>query len=161
MTRHEDRPFATHLPFLVYPDMGEQGTLVAHMARANPQWKDFAESEALVIFQGHHTYISPSWYEAHPSVPTWNYMLVHAYGVPRVITDAVRTRESLQALVDKHETPFDDPWSMDLPEAYLHRMQQGIVSFELPITRLEGKFKLSQNRESARAATDNRGAQPG
>jgi transcriptional regulator len=147
ITVHEGRPFATHLPFLVYPDRGEQGTLITHMARANPQWQDFAGGgETLVIFQGHHAYISPSWYDVHPSVPTWNYMVVHAYGVPRVITDEIRVRETLQVLVDTHEASFARPWSMDLPAAYLHKMQQGIVAFEIPITQLEGKFKLSQNR---------------
>ena len=147
VTTHEGRPFATHLPFLIYPDVGEQGTLIAHMARANPQWQDFAAAnEALVIFQGHHAYISPSWYEAHPSVPTWNYVVVHAYGVPRILADETRVRETLQALVDKHEAPFDVPWTMDLPAEYLHKMQRGIVAFEIPIRQLEGKFKLSQNR---------------
>jgi transcriptional regulator len=150
VTSHEGRPFATHLPFLIYPAVGEHGTLIAHMARANPQWRDFSSgSEALVIFQGHHTYISPSWYEAQPSVPTWNYVLVHAYGVPRLITDEQRVREILRVLVDKHEATYDEPWSMDLPAEYLDKMQRGIVAFEIPITRLEGKFKLSQNRSEA------------
>jgi transcriptional regulator len=148
VTTHEGRPFATHLPFLVYPDAGDLGLLAGHMARANDQWRDFANgSEALAIFQGQHAYISPSWYQAHPSVPTWNYMVVHAYGVPRVIEDEARVREVLGALVDKHEGAFDEPWRMDgLTDDYLGKMTRGIVAFELPIARLEGKFKLSQNR---------------
>src|SRR5206468_2683175 len=123
------------------------GTLLSHMARANDQWQDFARgAEALVIFQGHHTYISPSWYEIHPSVPTWNYMVVHAYGTPRLITDDDRIRAALRELVATHESAFDEPWPMDLPDDYLRKMLRGIVAFEIPITRLEGKFKLSQNR---------------
>jgi transcriptional regulator len=142
-------PVATHLPFLLYPEEGEHGTLLAHMARANTQWRGFAEgNEALVIFQGPHTYISPSWYEDHVSVPTWNYAVAHAYGVPRVISDEERVREALRALVDAHEGGFEMPWAMDLPEEYLQQQLRAIVAFELPIARLEGKFKLSQNRST-------------
>jgi transcriptional regulator len=150
VTVHDGAPFATHLPFLVYPDVGEQGTLVAHMARANVQWKDFArDDEVLVIFQGSHAYISPSWYDAHPSVPTWNYAVVHAYGVPRIVTDETQVLATLHALVAKHEAPFAEPWSMDdLTHEYLHKMMRGIVAFEIPVARLEGKFKLSQNRSA-------------
>ena len=148
VTTHDGHPLATHLPFLVYPD-GEHGTLISHMACANEQWTDFARGdEALVIFQGQHAYISPSWYEAHPNVPTWNYVAVHAYGAPRVIEDEVRIRDTLRALVDKHEAGFDEPWPMDLPEEYVRKMARGIVAFEVPIARLEGKFKLSQNRSA-------------
>jgi len=149
VTTHDGCPIATHLPFLVYPDYSEHGTLISHMARANQQWRDFARGdEALVIFQGPHAYISPSWYEEHPSVPTWNYAVVHAYGVPRVIDDEARVRDALRALVDQHEAGFDEPWPMDLPDEYVRKMARGIVAFEIPISRLEGKFKLSQNRSA-------------
>lgn len=151
VTAHDGFPYATHLPFLVYPDRGPGGTLVAHMARANPQWRDLAgdgaaQREALVIFQGAHTYISPSWYADPVSVPTWNYMIAHVYGVPRIIEDETHVREALRALVDLHEGGFEEPWTMDLPEDYLRKMQRAIVAFEIPIARLEGKYKLSQNR---------------
>lgn len=150
VTMHDGRPIATHLPFLIDPCKGEHGTLIAHMARANEQWRDFASgAEALAIFQGQHAYVSPSWYQAHPSVPTWNYVAVHAYGIPRVIEDEARVIDVLRALVDKHEAGFDEPWRMDLPEQYLRTMLRGIVAFEMPISRLEGKFKLSQNRSPA------------
>jgi transcriptional regulator len=149
VTVHEQRPYASHLPFVLEAEQGEHGTLVAHLARANAQWQSFdGRSEALVIFQGQHAYISPSWYEKEPNVPTWNYMVVHAYGVPRVIEDEARVRTALRSLVDHHEASFDRPWQMDLPEEYLDKMQRGIVAFEVPITRLEGKFKLSQNRSA-------------
>lgn len=153
VTAHDGLPFATHLPFLVYPERGPNGTLVAHMARANPQWRDFRatetepkEREALVIFQGAHTYISPSWYADPVSVPTWNYMVAHVYGVPRIIEDDEGVREALRALIDVHEGGFEEPWRMDLPEDYLRKMMGAIVAFEIPIARLEGKYKLSQNR---------------
>jgi transcriptional regulator len=140
-------PFATHLPFLLDSGRGPYGTLLAHMARANPQWRDFAAGqEALVIFQGPHAYVSPSWYEVAPSVPTWNYAVVHAYGTPRVIEDHTALYEQLNTLVDTHETAFERPWKLDLPDDYLDRMARAIVGFEIEISRLEGKLKLSQNR---------------
>jgi transcriptional regulator len=147
VTQHDNAPFATHLPFLLDAQRGPHGTLLAHMARANPQWRDFADDrEALVIFQGPHAYISPSWYEAMPSVPTWNYAVVHAYGIPRVVEDRDQLRAILDRLVDTHEAARTPPWRMDLSEDYLDRMVRAIVGFEIEITRLEGKLKLSQNR---------------
>jgi transcriptional regulator len=151
VTQHEGRPFATHLPFLVDPTWGEQGRLLAHLARANPQWTDFApDVEALVIFQGPHTYISPSWYATHPSVPTWNYAVVHAYGVPRVLTDDRQIDEALRRLVALHEDALAAPWTMEqVPPEYLKKMKRGIVAVEVPLRRVEGKLKLSQNRSQA------------
>jgi transcriptional regulator len=117
------------------------------MARANPQWHDFADGrEALVIFQAAHAYVSPAWYEVTPSVPTWNYAVIHAYGVPQVIEDRDRLAMVLESLVDTHEAGRTPPWRMDLPDDYLDRMMRAIVGFEIAITRLEGKLKLSQNR---------------
>jgi transcriptional regulator len=117
------------------------------MARANPQWRDFAAGrEALVIFQGPHAYISPSWYESHPSVPTWNYAVVHAYGVPRIVEDHDTLYSMLEALVSTHEAAFVQPWRMDLPHDYMEKMMRAVVGFEIEIARLEGKLKLSQNR---------------
>jgi transcriptional regulator len=112
------------------------------------QWRSFASgAEALVIFQAEHAYVSPTWYEDQPSVPTWNYMVVHAYGAPRIVEESGRVTASLLQLVDKHERGFAEPWALNvLPEAYTAKMIRGIVAFEIPITRLEGKFKLSQNR---------------
>jgi transcriptional regulator len=147
VTQHQGAPFATHLPFLVDAQRGPYGTLLAHLARANPQWRDFGGGgEALVIFQGPHAYISPSWYATHPSVPTWNYAVVHTYGVPRIIEDHATLRPMLEALVDTHEAAFAQPWRMDLPHDYLDKMMRAVVGFEIEITRLEGKLKLSQNR---------------
>ncbi len=153
VTQHAGAPFASHLPFLLDAERGPHGTLLAHMARANPQWRDFtAGGEALVIFQGPHAYISPSWYETHPSVPTWNYAVVHVYGQPRIVEDHATLHHMLETLVDTHEAAFAQPWRMDLPHDYLDKMMRAVVGFEIEITRLEGKFKLSQNRP----ATDQR-----
>jgi transcriptional regulator len=147
VTQRDGTPFATHLPFLLDAERGSHGTLLAHMARANPQWRDFAAGQAaLVIFQGPHAYVSPSWYEVAPSVPTWNYAVIHAYGVPRIVEDRSALRQMLKTLVDTHESMFERPWRMELPEDYLDKMMHAIVGFEIAITRLEGKLKLSQNR---------------
>jgi transcriptional regulator len=147
VTNGERGLIASHLPFLLDRAIGENGLLLAHMARANPQWRDFDEgTEALVIFQGEHGYISPAWYEVHPSVPTWSYAVAHAYGLPRVIEDEARVQAILERLVNTNEAHRENPWNMDLPADFLATMVNAIVAFEIPISRLEGKFKLSQNR---------------
>ncbi len=147
ITQQEGVPFATHLPFILDTQQGPYGTLLAHMARANPQWRDFSsQREALVIFQGPHAYVSPSWYEVELSVPTWNYAAVHAYGIPRLVEDQAEVYELLKILIETHESQFENPWLFQLPDDYLQKMMRGIVAFEIEITRLEGKFKLSQNR---------------
>ncbi len=140
-------PFASHLPMLHRPEGGNHGTLVSHMARANPQWQHFASGrEALAVFHGPHSYISPSWYQSGPAVPTWNYAAVHAYGVPRVFSDHERVVSLLRELVAAYESAFERPWPGDLPDDYRDKMIQGIVAFEIPVNRMEGKFKLGQNR---------------
>ena len=147
VTQHDGAPFATHMPFLIDAARGPHGTLLAHMARANPQWRDFATGqEALVIFQGPHAYISPSWYDVTPSVPTWNYAAIHAYGTPRIIEDHTRLYGMLSTLVDIHESAFEQPWAMRLPDDYMDKLMRAIVGFEIELVRIEGKLKLSQNR---------------
>jgi transcriptional regulator len=147
ITQHEGVPFATHLPFILDTQRGQNGSLLAHMALANPQWHDFvSEQEVLVIFQGPHAYISPSWYEVELSVPTWNYAVVHAYGIPRLLEDDEELYKLLKILIETHEAQFENPWPFQLPDDYLQKMMRGIVGFEIAITRLEGKFKMSQNR---------------
>jgi transcriptional regulator len=149
VTQHAGAPFATHLPFLLDARRGRHGTLLAHLARPNPQWHDLAAGqEALAIFQGPHAYISPSWYGVVPSVPTWNYAAVHASGTARIVDDPAELRAMLARLVDENESRFEQPWRMDLPEDYMDRMMRGVVGFEIAITRLEGKLKMSQNRSA-------------
>jgi transcriptional regulator len=145
-----DGLIASHIPFLVERDR-DQLHLQGHLARPNPQVRDLARGgEVLAIFNGPHAYISPSWYAAGPSVPTWNYTDVHAYGTVRLIYEADWLRDLLRRLSDRHEAPNPAPWRMqDLPEDYFRSMVKGIVGLEIAVTRLEGKYKLSQNRPAA------------
>ena len=142
-----DAPFVTHLPFLIEGEDGGE-KLVAHMARANPHWESFAnEKEQLVGFPGPHGYISPSWYETKKAVPTWNYAAAHVYGIPQIIDDPDAVYAGQKKLVDHYEAQFDTPWAMESVEAeYIDGMLRAIVCFEIPIKRIESKFKLSQNR---------------
>jgi transcriptional regulator len=141
-----DELIATHLPLMLDTTRGEYGTLLGHMAKANSHWKSITQTSSLVMFHGPHTYISPNWYETHPSVPTWNYTVVHAYGTARIIDNPDEVQPMLETLVNHHEAGFSPAWEMDLPSDYMATMMQAIVAFEIPITRLQGKFKLSQNR---------------
>jgi len=142
--------FASHLPMLFRPKVGLRGTLVSHMARANPQWQHFAPgSEILAIFHGPHSYISPSWYQTKIAVPTWNYAAVHAYGVPTVFSEHERVVALLRETISAYEASFKQPWAGDLPDDYRDKLMQSIVAFEIPISRIEGKFKLGQNRPAA------------
>ncbi len=142
---------ATHLPFSVDRSAGDQGTLQCHMAKANPAWRSFETGgEVLCVFSGAHAYVSPTWYESAPMVPTWNYAAVHAYGVPKILETPDENRALLARLADGHEAALGTDWRVhDLPEAYLDGMLKGITGFEIPISRLQGKFKMSQNRKTA------------
>ena len=139
-------PCASHLPWEVDAACVPHGKLRGHLARPNPQWRHFqAGQEVLVIFQGAHGYISPSWYAvAQPAVPTWNYMVAHVYGVPQIIEEPAAVYRHLRTLVQEHEGSIDSQWRLD--EGYMQKLARGVVAFEIEITRLEGKFKLSQNR---------------
>ncbi len=150
VTQQNGELLASHIPWLVDT---ERGVLTAHLARANAQWKAFDGSEALVMFTGPHAYISPTWYETHPSVPTWNYAAVHVYGAPQIVDDEALTRPILRALVQNHEHGRNPEWTMALPEDYFHTMLKAIVVFELPIARIEGKYKLNQNRSDVDQAS--------
>ena len=143
---------AAHLPFLLDPERGPQGTLVAHMARANKLWRAFdGTAEVLVVFQGPHAYVSPRWYEdgGAGAVPTWNYAAVHAHGTPHLIEGEARTREILTRLAAMYEAENPSPWTLETAPETVAKMLPGIVAFEIPIARLEGKWKLSQNRSAA------------
>lgn len=146
---------ASHLPLLLNPDEGANGTLYGHMAKANPQWRDLQNgAEALVIFAGADAYVSPAFYPAKAEhgkvVPTWNYLAVHAYGKAEVFTDAERLLAVVSALTDRHEGGRPQPWAVsDAPADYIDGMLKAIVGFALPIERVIGKRKLSQNRSQA------------
>jgi len=149
VTQRDGKLTASHIPFVLDRSVEPYGMLRAHLAIKNPQLEDFRSgSEALVIFQGPHAYVSPSWYVNPENVPTWNYTVVHAYGVPK-IADPAATVAHLKQLVGKHEKAFEQPWDFDPNAAWIQRMLSGIAAFEIQIEKLEGKFKLNQNRTPA------------
>lgn len=158
ITQGENGLQASHLPLLLDTQQGPHGSLYGHMARANPQWRDLeAGAEALVIFAGVDAYVSPGFYpgkaEHGKVVPTWNYLAVHAYGTAEVFSDPHRLRNLVSALTDRHEAGRAQPWKVDdAPTEYIDSMLKAIVGFALPIQRLEGKCKLSQNRSPADTA---------
>jgi transcriptional regulator len=135
---------ASHLPVVV-SQKENQIILEMHMAGNNPQWKEFFDDEVLVVFHGPHAYVSPRWYAEQERVPTWNYAAVHAYGVPRVVSDRKLKRESQRRLVELMD-PEWLPGFDGLATKYVEMMLDGIVNFEIAVTRLETRWKLSQNR---------------
>ena len=155
VTASTDGLFATHLPLVLDRTRGKYGTLEGHVARANPHHRQtLVTPEALVIFTGANAYITPSWYAAKAEhgrvVPTWNYVAVHAYGTINFRDDHAFLRRHLDALTNGHESKRDHPWAVsDAPEEFITQLEQAIVGFELPISRLEGKWKMSQNRSAA------------
>jgi transcriptional regulator len=146
---------ANSIPFLVYAEEGEKGTLRAHVARANPQWKALQQMpECLIVFQGSQDYITPSWLptkqETHEVVPTWNYVAVHVWGKARIVEDAAWLFQQLQDLTDAQEHSRTTPWKVaDAPQTFISTQMRGIVGLEIPIQRSEGKWKVSQNRGEA------------
>ncbi len=143
-------PFVSHLPLLLVAGSEPHGTLIGHMARANPHWEHAANVESIAIFHGPHAYVSPSWYaEPSKAVPTWNYAAIHAHGTLDVIRDAAETRGVLDALVHRFEASRELPWQFAMPERQRDALVGAIVAFRLRIRRLTAKFKLSQNRPAA------------
>ena len=140
-----EKPVAGHLLMEIVED-GENLFVNGHMSRANSLWKTFEKnSEVLVIFQGPHTYISPTWYN-HVNVPTWNYQSVHVYGKPRLITEHHEAYELLKRLIDRHEA--DGHYRLEtLPQDFVLKEMKGIVAFQFEVTRIEANYKLSQNRD--------------
>lgn len=142
---------ATPLPMLLAPEEGPFGTLYGHLARANTQWSTAPITDAMALFMGPDAYISPSWYaskqEHHKVVPTWNYITVHAYGPIEFFEDEERLRGIVSKLTDHHEQARPAPWAVtDAPKKFIDSMLKAIIGIRLPITRLEGKRKMSQNR---------------
>jgi transcriptional regulator len=140
-------PFASHIPLVVASE-GDTIKLVGHLAKQNPHWQAFETTESLAIFTGSHAYISPTLYEQHESVPTWNYIAVHGYGFPRIITRAdapASMDEMINKMVNTYEASYKSHWD-SLSDRYREGMMAGIVGFEMTVTRLEGKYKLSQNK---------------
>jgi transcriptional regulator len=144
---------AAHLPFGLDRSRGPLGTLIAHVARANPIWRRFtAGLEVLAVFQGPHAYVSPDWYAGRGLVPTWNYLAVHAYGVPRILERDIAVTAALSRLTATMEAGLapKPPWTLsELAEPSLAALKRGVVAFEIEIARLQGKRKLNQNRTAA------------
>ena len=135
---------ATHLP-LVVKDEGEHGLIEGHFAKANPQWRALAGHETLVVFSGPHSYVSPTLYVEELSVPTWNYIAVHAYGTLELVEDEAGKATLLAGLIQANEPAYAERWNA-MPDGFRRTMLAGIVGFRIPIARIEGKFKISQNR---------------
>ena len=139
--------FISHLPLLLVAGSEPHGTLLGHMARANPHWQHAAGVSSIAVFQGPHAYVSPSWYaEPAKAVPTWNYAAVHAHGVLDIIDDPVESRSVLDALVQRFEGQRETPWQFAMPAPQRDALVNAIVAFRLRIRSVEAKFKLSQNR---------------
>jgi len=145
VTYDGEKPTASHLLMEVMED-GEQLFVNGHMSKANPLWKTFEKNaEVLVIFQGPHTYISPTWYN-HVNVPTWNYQAIHVYGKPRIVTDHDETYKLLKKLIERHEA--GSRYKLEtLPQDFVEKEMKGIVAFQIEATRIEANYKLSQNRD--------------
>lgn len=142
-------PELTHLPMLYIEEEGE-GRIIGHVAKANPHWKSFdGKTPAIAVFTGPHAYISPNWYESEAMVPTWNYASVHMHGCPTVVADDACAEAILERLVGVFESEKTGNWSMDLlPDGHLSRQLKGIVAFEMPVSQMETKVKMSQNRSA-------------
>ena len=154
VTVHDGVPEANHLPLLIDPEPSPNGTLHGHVARANPLWRQADGQEVLVIFQGPQAYVTPSWYpskrETGQVVPTWNYAVVHAHGTLVVHDDREWLRALVTRLTDQQEAGLPQPWRVaDAPADYLEHMLGAIVGIEIPLARLSGKWKVSQNRTAA------------
>jgi transcriptional regulator len=146
---------ANHIPFEIDPQAGPFGTLRAHVARSNPMWREFStEVDALVVFQGAQSYVTPSWYQTKQEngkvVPTYNYMVAHAYGQMRIIEDVAWLRALVERLTDRYEATRPVPWKVgDAPDDFIEKMLSAIVGIEIPLNKLIGKWKVSQNRSAA------------
>ncbi len=148
ITPGETEPVVTHLPLLHIADCEPHGTLLGHVARANPHWRKAEASESIAIFHGPHAYVSPSWY-AKPTtaVPTWNYVVAHAHGTIKLAEDAAATRAILDLMIHRFESTRTLPWQLGLDQKGLDAMVSAIIGFRLKVKRIDAKFKLSQNRD--------------
>jgi transcriptional regulator len=146
VTAPDGVPFVSHLPFIFDYGAGSKGKLFCHTARANPQWQHFSScGEVLAVFQGPHAYVSPSWYSS-PGVPTWNYAVVHLRGKPRLIESESLLEALVERLTHVHESHMPNPWKPNLAGERRTKLLNMIVGFEIEVTSIQSKFKLSQNR---------------
>lgn len=142
------RPMASHLPLSYDPARGEFGTIYGHVARANPHWELFETQSSLIIFNGPHDYVSPRYYASTINVPTWNYVAVHAYGPLNIIHEPEEVLAVLKRLTDENEAGAEAPWRTEnFDQQRLQAMMKAIVAFEMPVTELQAKAKLGQNKK--------------
>lgn len=142
-------PMFTHVPLIAREHEGGV-RLLGHMARANPHWQAWQDgARATAIFHGPNGYVSPSWYESKDAVPTWNYIVVHAFGTVSITHDSAAKERILKALIDAHDPPYRQQWDEALSEDFRERQKSAIVGFEIAVERIDAKFKLSQNRPAA------------
>jgi len=140
-------PHVSHLPLQFVADRGPQGTLLGHMARANPHWQHLGDNPSIAVYHGPHAYVSPSWYaEPATAVPTWNYAVVHVHGAAEIMDDEREKRALLDEMIRRYEGARSKPWRLQLEGRALEAMLGAIVGFKLTVTRIDAKFKLSQNR---------------
>ena len=138
-------PMANHLPFILDENGGEQGLILGHMAKANRQLRYADGQQVLVVFHGPHSYVSPTWYQEEDTVPTWDYVAVHATGVFKAVEDRAGIEDIVERITDYYEASQPQPWRADFSTPYADQMIKRIVAFEIEITRLQGKWKLNQN----------------
>ena len=143
-------PMASHLPFILDENSGEHGLILGHMAKANRQWRYADSQQVLVVFHGPHTYVSPTWYQDEDTVPTWDYVAVHATGVFNASEDRAGLEDKVARLTERHEASQTQPWQPDFSTAYSDQMFKRIVAFEIEITSIQGKWKLNQNHPEVR-----------
>src|SRR5450432_359748 len=160
ITEKDGAPWASHLPVLLDKSGESRRTLRSHMARANEQWRHFTpDREVLCIFHGPHSYITPTWYEMQHTVPTWNYAVVHVYGIARVVSETGVLKQIVCDTTVKHESRLSNPWKIPLSEGEIDQMLGAVVGFSVEVTRVEAKFKLGQNRSKEDQAGMVRGLQ--
>lgn len=139
-------PTATHLPFVLVEEQGGHDMIIGHMARANDQWKYADGQEVLIVFHGPHAYVSPTWYREEDVVPTWNYAVVHLYGTFEAVQDRTETVDIVSRIVDYYESFEPRAWTTDFDSPYNRKMIRGVTAFKVKISRVEGKWKMGQNR---------------
>ncbi len=143
-------PFATHLPFLMDENAGDNGVLMSHMAKSNPHWQDLHDKEVLVVFPGSHAYISASWYNELHTVPTWNYVAVHVYGKMKIVENKEDLKKMIEKTVNFYESSMPNPWNPNFDDVFIDGLMNGVVGIELVISKMEGQWKLSQNHSDTR-----------
>lgn len=151
VTKDSCGPVVSHLPLLLDRDAGPNGTLIGHMAKANPQWREITGADSLAIFQGPHAYISPGWFKEQNVVPTWNYVAVHVTGKLQLIDEKPELLDIVRRYVNIYESSMPEPWQLDSAEPdFIEKLLDAIVGFTIEIESLEGKWKLNQNHSEDR-----------